>query len=296
MRQELDDMLLFAEVARLRSVSRAGEALGTPKATVSRRLAAFEQSLGVRLFDRSTRRIELTEAGQAYFERCQPLLEEVEAVRDFGAELSAEPRGRLRVTAPADFAEHYLAVPIARYCADFPDVTVELDLSARRVDLIAERVDVAVRAGMLTDSNLVARRFGEIRRSLYASPAYLAEAGLPTSPSGLHAHRFVLLRGARRLMNTETLTQRRRQVTLDLERQAVQVNSVVMQRALAIEGAGIAVLPDALCESNVRAGQLQRVLADWSLRTETVHLVMPSRRFTPRKTRAFVDYLLAHGM
>ncbi len=182
---DLNDMLIFAEVVRSGSITRAGERLDLPKATVSRRLSRLEARLGTKLLHKTTRRLELTEVGEAYYERCLPILEEVEETRDFASQLSSKPRGRLRITAPADFAAQWLAVPLATFCAAYPEITVDIDLSSRQVDLIAERVDVAIRAGQLSDSTLVARPLLMLTRSLYASPLYLSATGLPATPDEL---------------------------------------------------------------------------------------------------------------
>lgn len=289
---DLNDMLIFAEVVRSGSITRAGERLDLPKATVSRRLARLETRLGTRLLNKTTRRLEMTEVGEAYYERCLPILEEVEETRDFASQLSSRPRGRLRITAPADFAMQWLAPPLATFCAAYPEITLDVDLSSRQVDLIGERVDVAIRAGQLSDSTLVARPFLTLTRSLYASPLYLAETGMPQHPDELASHRFVILQGARRLFNTDTLGKGRQHVDITMHG-AVQVNSMGMVKEMALAGAGIAALTDTLAEPSAAIGRLVKVLPDWTLTASPVHLVTPSRRFLPRKTQAFIEHMLA---
>ncbi|GAB3626762.1 LysR family transcriptional regulator [Pandoraea terrae] len=289
---DLNDMLIFAEVVRSGSITRAGERLSLPKATVSRRLSKLEARLGTRLLHKTTRRLELTEVGEAYYERCLPILEEVEETRDFASQLSNKPRGRLRVTAPGDFAMEWLAVPLATFCAAYPEITVEIDLSSRQVDLIAERVDVAIRAGHLSDSTLVARPLLELSRSLYASPLYLASTGMPSTPDELEGHRFVILQGARRVFNTDTLSRGRQRADITMHG-AIQANSMGMVKEMALAGSGIAALTDILAQPGVAAGRLVRVLPEWSLPSSPVHLVTPSRRFLPRKTQVFIEHLLA---
>lgn len=293
MQEDLNDIVLFAQVARGGGISRAGEALDMPKATVSRRLAQFEQRLGVRLFEKSTRRMVLTEAGHAYLARCLPLLEELQAVRDFGSQLPERPSGHLRVSAPPDLCEHLLSDALASFCATYPEVVLELDLNARRVDLIAERVDVAIRAGSMADSSLVSRKLADMTRSLYGSPAYFQGTAMPQAPDALAQHRFVLLRGAQRVLDTETLSEGRRSLRLTWSTACVQVNSVVMQRAFVMAGLGLAALPDLMCESAMAAGQLVKVLPTWRLTPEAINVVTPSHRFVPRKTQVFIEHLFS---
>ncbi|MDE2289576.1 MAG: LysR family transcriptional regulator [Burkholderiales bacterium] len=289
---DLNDMLIFAEVVRSGSITRAGDRLGLPKATVSRRLTRLETRLGTKLMHKTTRRLELTEVGQAYYERCLPILEEVEETRDFASQLSNRPRGRLRVTAPSDFAMQWLAPALATFCAAYPEISVDMDLSPRHVDLIAERVDVAIRAGHLSDSTLVARHFLDLTRSLYASPIYLSQTGMPTSPDELAGHRFVLLQGARNVIDSDVLTRGRQRVEFTM-RGALQVNSMGMVKELALAGAGMAALTDGLAAPSAALGRLVKVLPEWSLPSHPVHMVTPSRRFLPRKTQVFIEHMMA---
>ncbi|WP_347555190.1 LysR family transcriptional regulator [Robbsia sp. KACC 23696] len=287
---DLNDMLVFAEVARAGSLTAAGAVLGMPKTTVSRRLAKLEQRLGTRLLDKTTRRLELTEVGEAYLEHCLPILEDVETARDFASQLAQRPRGLLRISAPPDFSEHWLAGPLAGFSTRYPEVTLEFDLSARHVDLIGERIDIAIRAGHLTDSTLIARQLGLMTRSLYASRAYLEREGRPETPDDLARHRFVLLRGARKVHDRDTLTRGRQTAELKM-RGRVEANSLTMVRELVAAGAGISVLPDAMTGEQRQRHELERVLPDWQLPSTPVYLVTPSRRFVPRKTQAFIEYI-----
>lgn len=284
---DLNDMLVFAEVARTGSLTAAGTVLGMPKTTVSRRLSKLEQRLGTRLLDKSTRKLELTEVGIAYLARCLPILEDVEAARDFATTLTETPRGRLRVSAPPDFSE-ICAGPLAGFSLRYPEVSLEFDVSARHVDLIGERIDIAVRAGHLADSTLIARHLGDMTRSLYAGAAYVEREGLPVTPADLARHHFVLLRGARSIQNHEVLSRGRQQVEIRMPGR-IEANSLSMVRELTAAGSGIAILPDAMMSKHRQ--HLVRVLPEWHLASTPVHLVMPSRRFVPRKTQAFIEYV-----
>ena len=173
-----NDLLIFAQVAELGSFSRAADRLGLPKSTVSRRLSALEQGLGERLLWRTTRRQTLTEFGQLLLDHARQVAAEVQAVAALSAHRSAAPSGRLRVSMPSDFANLVLTEPIAAFVALHPGIQLELDLSARRVDLLGEGFDLALRIGALSDDGLLAaRRLTVLSSGLYASPQYLAEFG-----------------------------------------------------------------------------------------------------------------------
>ena len=172
----LPDMVLFVAVAKAESFTRAARALAMPVSTVSRRLGEMETRLGVQLLTRTTRQVVLTDIGAIYFERCRAIVDAAEAAQAELQGQSAVPRGRLRISATADFALTYLTPVFEEFATRFPEVSFELDLTPRSVDLVAENFDVAIRMGQLPDSQLVARKLGASARGLYASPAYLAQA------------------------------------------------------------------------------------------------------------------------
>ncbi|MDR2164464.1 MAG: LysR family transcriptional regulator, partial [Zoogloeaceae bacterium] len=184
----LDDMALFVEVARAMSFHRAAKASGVPNSTLSRRVSALEKVIGLRLLRRTTRKIELTEAGQRYFERCRRIVEEARLAHEQLGDLLAQPGGLLRVSVPADFAHLFLAPLIAEFARRYPAIRFELDFTPRRVDLAHEPVDVAIRVGEMADSSLIARELARLPRYLYASPRYLEQAGEPQNPADLTRH------------------------------------------------------------------------------------------------------------
>jgi len=186
---QANDLLIFARVAEAGSFSRAAARMGLPKSTVSRRIAALEESLGERLMLRTTRRLTLTEFGHQLLENARQLAAEVDAVKALSEHRQARPSGRLRVSMPSDFATLLLTEMLAAFVALHPRVSLELDLSPRRVDLLGENFDVAVRMGALPDDTLLAaRRIAVFPCGLYAAPAYLAERGDPLSPDDLAEH------------------------------------------------------------------------------------------------------------
>lgn len=288
-----NDLLIFAHVADLGSFSRAAERLGLPKSSVSRRLAELEQRLGERLLLRTTRRQTLTEFGLLLLEHARQVVAEVDAVAALSEHRQAAPSGRLRVSMPSDFANLLLADALAGFVATYPGIHLELDLSPRRVDLLGEGFDVALRIGDLSDdAMLAARGLGELTMGLYASPGYLARAGQPAGPEELAHHNAIGLLG----VNGEPVRWRldngasRWEGTLPARMIA---NSPELLIHMARAGAGIVAVPDAFVQPDVRKGLLQRVLLDWCLPGEKVSAVFPERKLMPAKTRAFIDMLQA---
>lgn len=286
-----NDLLIFARVAELGSFSRAAERLGLPKSTVSRRLAALEQRMGERLLLRTTRRQTLTEFGLQLLEHARQVVAELDAVGLLREQRQAAPSGRLRVSMPGDFANMVLVDSLAAFMALHPAISLELDLSPRRVDLLGEGFDVAIRMGDLADDALlVASKLAVFTHGLYASPGYLAEHGDPQTPDDLSGHAAVrLMRGNGEAAGWTLLQGEQRWTGVPAGR--VSANSPEMLIRLASAGAGIAAVPDHYAVADVRAGALRRVLPGWDLPTSTAWAVYPGRKLMPAKTRAFVDML-----
>lgn len=290
---DANDLVIFAQVAQLGSVSRAADALGLPKSTVSRRLSLLEERLGERALLRTTRRIVLTEFGEHLLEHARQVTAELQAVTALSEHRQAGPSGRLRVSMPSDVANLLLSDMLAAFVAMHPAVSLELDLSPRRVDLLGEQFDIAVRIGILPDDSLLAaRKLADMPIGLYAAPGYLAERGEPVSPEDLDRHDAV------RLLTPEggaagwTLV-RGAQRWEGIPPGRVSANSPEVLIRLAIAGAGIAAVPDVFAMTGVTQGQLQRVLPDWRLSSHPAWAVFPGRRLMPAKTRAFITMLQA---
>lgn len=286
-----NDLLIFAHVAELGSFSRAAERLGLPKSSVSRRLSALEQRLGERLLLRTTRRQTLTEFGHLLLEHARQVVAEVEAVASLSEHRQAAPSGRLRVSMPSDFANLLLAEALAGFVAAYPGIHLELDLSPRRVDLLGEGFDVALRIGDLPDDTmLAARRLSGLSTALYASTGYLAQAGHPATPEDLARHNAIGLLGSNgevvrwRLDSGESRWEGMPPIRMT-------ANSPELLIRMARADVGIVAVPDAFALPDVRKGLMQRVLPDWHLPGETVSAVFPGRKLMPTKTRAFVDML-----
>lgn len=287
-----NDLLIFASVAEWGSFSRAAARLGLPKSTISRRLAALEHRLGERLLLRTTRRQALTEFGQQLLGHARQVADEVEAVTALSAHRQAAPSGRLRVSMPSDFANVLLADTLAAFVALHPAITLELDLSPRRVDLLGEGFDVAVRMGDLPDDRLLAaRQLKVLTNGLYAAPGYLAEHGRPATPDDLLGHAAVRLPGPNGEPEPWALT-RGGERWEGLPPGRLLANSPELLIRLAAAGSGIAAVPDVLAVADVSRGRLQRVLPGWSLPAHTAWAVFPGRKLMPTKTRAFIDMLM----
>ncbi len=286
-----NDLLIFARIAEAGSFSRAAERLGLPKSTVSRRITLFEERLGERLMLRSTRRLTLTEFGEGLLEHARQVVAEVEAVQALAAHRQARPSGRLRVSMPSDFANLLLSEMLAAFIALHPAVTVELDLSPRRVDLLGENFDIAVRMGALPDDALLAaRRIAVFPISLYAAPAYLAEQGDPAAPEELMDHQTLRLLERNGEVACWTLISGAQRWQGQPARRTL-ANSPELLIRLASAGAGIAAAPDYFAAPSVRRGELRRVLPAWCLPAHPAWAVFPGRRLMPAKTRAFIDML-----
>lgn len=286
-----NDLLIFAHVADLGSFSRAADKVGLPKSTVSRRLAALEQQLGERLLLRTTRRQTLTEFGALLLEHGRQVVAEVEAVAALRERRQAVPSGRLRVSMPSDLASLMLADHLAAFAATYPGVSLELDLSARRVDLLSEGFDLAVRMGDLpSDSLLAARRLKVLSVGLYAAPGYLAGHGHPQAPQDLAAHQCVRLLGRQGEPASWVLTQGDVRWE-DVPPGRLAANSPETLLRLARAGAGIAAVPDVFATSDVQRGSLVRVMADWAMPAQAASAVFPERKLMPPKTRVFIDML-----
>ncbi|MBC3435683.1 LysR family transcriptional regulator [Pseudomonas sp. BW16M2] len=283
----LKDMALFVEVVRMRSFRGAAESMNMPSSTLSRRITSLEKRIGLRLLHRTTRKIELTEAGQLYFERCKRIVDEAKLAHEQLGELLASPSGLLRVSLPVDFANVYLAPLIADFARRYPGITFDLDLTPRQVDLVSDPVDVVIRMGELANSTLIARKLATLQRGLYASPQYLAASGEPSHPSELGHHQCLRMSGSRsdRWTLACEATVEHVQVVGRFE-----LNSVGMLRRLACLDLGIALLPAGIAAPDVESGALRQVLPQWQATPVPVY-ALTETRLLPAKTQRFIEYL-----
>lgn len=286
-----DDYILFATIVEQENMVRAADYLGMPKATVSRRLSNLETALGQRLLLRTTRRLTLTEFGQEFLDHCRRVAEEVASTQDFVRSQDVQPRGRLRVSMPGEYARQNFSRAIATFIEAYPEIQLDLDLTSRRVDLIGERFDLAIRMGTLdSDSTLVARKIDEQSFGLYASPIYLALHRAPKHPDDLAQHAAVRLLSARGTAVAWKLV-RGKDIWEGVPPGRLTMNSMDVIQQLLLDGTGIGALPDRYATEDVRRKRLVRVLPAWCLPAIPAWAVMPMRRYLPAKTRAFLAHL-----
>ncbi|NHZ66583.1 MULTISPECIES: LysR family transcriptional regulator [Massilia] len=286
----LNDMALFVEVVKAMSFRGAADAINVPSSTLSRRVSALEKSIGLRLLHRTTRKIELTEAGQLYFERCKRIVDEASLAHEQLGEMLAQPSGVLRASMPEGFANIFLAPLVADFARSYPGIRFELDLSPRPVDLVSEPVDVAIRMGAPPSSNLIARQLATLPRYLYASPDYLANAGEPSEPADLARHECLRLRTVE--SDKWALLQGSENVEIMVGGRFL-LNSVGMIQRLATLHMGIAVLAKDIVMDDVASGKLRRVLPDWQATPIPVYAITETR-LLPAKTQRFIDFLREH--
>jgi DNA-binding transcriptional LysR family regulator len=288
---EANDLLLFARIVESGSFSRAAERVGLPKSTVSRRIAELETRLGERLLQRTTRKLVLTEFGAGLLEHARQMVLEVEAANAVVQHRQAMPSGRLRVSMPNDFLSPVLVGRLPDFLQRYPAIRLELDLSPRRVDVLGEDFDLAIRMGDLPDdASLVARRLGVFSAGLYASPAYIARRGMPDHPDKLMVHDTlnILSQGGGGPVWTLLGNNQRwegRPPAL------IAANSPALLVQLARSGSGIAAVSDRYVEPYLASGELVRVLPEWCLPAITAWAVFPERRLMPAKTRVFLELL-----
>jgi DNA-binding transcriptional LysR family regulator len=288
------DLLIFARVVEAGSFSAAAVRLGLPKSTVSRRITVLEKKLGERLLQRTTRRNVLTEMGQRILGPAEQIAHEVDRALAVAEHRQLVPTGRLRVSVPADFAAISLAPMISDFVASYSELQLDLDLSPRYVDVIAEGFDLAIRVGADTqDQRLTTRHLIDLGVSLYASPSYIERKGRPAAPDSLAQHDKLVLVGGGTPVSWP-LSKLGETIVADLAGRRVTANTYEVLFRLARLGAGISAIPDQFAEPFVQRGELERVLPNWALPTATVRAMFPSRQLMPRKTRVFLDSLLAY--
>lgn len=288
---DLNEVATFVRVVDAGGFSAAAEALGLPKSTISRRIARLEERLGVRLLERTTRHVRLTEAGRRYYDQVAEPVNALRLASEAAVSEQDTPRGVLRVTAPAEFGD-VLGSLLAEFTTQFPDVHVQVELTGRYVDLIREGFDVALRVGELADSSLVARRIGEVELRAFASPAYLERRGIPETPADLSEHDCVLFRAPAGTARWD-LTGRDGTVNVEVSG-AVSGDDFGFVRTATVHGAGVGLIPAFAVARELDEGRLTPVLPEWQSHRSALHFVYPSARFLPAKVRAFRDFLLAN--
>jgi DNA-binding transcriptional LysR family regulator len=291
---ELSVLQTFVDVVKQGSFAAVARDRNVDPSSVSRAIAGLEAELGVRLFQRTTRQLSPTETGMAYFQRIEPLVEEMQQAIDVAADMSGQPKGTLRITASVSFGLKCVVPLLPDFRSMYPDLTIDLLLTDTNVDLFTERIDLAIRLGMLSDSTLIAQQLMKTRYFVCASPQYLQQMGHPKIPSDIENYNCLLfpLAGFRsrwRFKNSD-----REETEVFVQGHTIISNAIALQQC-AIAGMGLALLPNWLVEDELQDGRLVNVFPSYEvMATEfgtAAWLVYPSRVYVPLKVRVFIDFL-----
>lgn len=290
--QDLNDMLFFAEVVDRGGFAAAGRALHVPKSRLSRRVADLETRLGVRLLQRTTRKLSLTQAGEVYHRHCVAMREQAEAADEAVAQVRTEPRGTVRVTCPVTLAQSVLGPLLPRFLADHPQVRIDMQVTNRVVDLVQEGVDVALRVRYRLEDggSLVMKNLGPTQGLLVASPQLLQRFGAPATTEDLHRLPTVAMSAADGRASWHLLGPREQAFRLH-HRPVYAADDLLTLKYAAVQGTGMTVLPSYMCVDELRRGELAEVLPGWAPRTGMVLAVFPSRRGMVPAVRRFLDFL-----
>lgn len=287
---KLTSMLVFTKVAKAGSFASAAKELGLSRAMATKHVMQLENNLGIRLLNRTTRNLNLTEVGMVYLDRCLQILDDIDETEIAVTRLQTEPRGTLKVNATPFFGAYHLAPAIAAYSELYPDVNVELVLQAGTVDLIEEGFDLAIQLDELRDSSLIARKLGGSQRVVCGSPDFFKKHGTPKTPDDLRKYNC--------LVNYSLAPRDQWSFTLTGGEQALvkvsgnmQANSADALRMAAISGLGLVMLPTYMVGLDIRKGRLQTVLSDCNPAGLEIHAVYPHRKHLSAKVRTFVDFL-----
>jgi DNA-binding transcriptional LysR family regulator len=280
----------FVKVSETKSFTEAAARLGQSKSAMSRHISALEAELGARLFHRSTRTLALTEAGQSYYERMARILSDIAEADRAVTQLQAAPRGRLRVNAPMSFGFLHLAGILPDFMERYPEVSIDLVMNDRFVDLVDEGFDVALRIGGMADSSLIAKKLGPVRRVICASPDYLDKRGVPLTPDDLRAHDCLCNTNGPSPYEWSFIHPDGEAWAVDV-RGGITANNGDALRVAALKGLGLTLLPTFIVGADLQAGNLVTVLDQYMVQKLSMHAVYPTSRHLSPKVRAFVDFL-----
>lgn len=286
----IDGMQTVVAVVETGSFTAASERLGLSKALVSKYVGQMERILGTRLFNRSTRRLSLTEAGENYYERVLPLLDEFAELQDSVRGEQNEPTGRLKISMPVSFGEMFLAPLLPTFLQRYPQLKIDLQLTYRRIDMLEEGVDLVIRIGSVDDSNLIAKQINRFPLTLCASPAYLEQHGCPTTPEQLAEHTCIVDSNFRVGHHWPLTTPAGEQRTVEVNSR-ISVNSPRAVKEIAKAGGGIAFSPRYIVREYLESGALVEVMTDHKSMSFDMYAIYPHRRYLSRKVRCFIEFM-----
>lgn len=290
--QDLNDLYFFAAVVEHGGFSAAGRALGVPKSRLSKRVSGLEERLGVRLLQRTTRKFVVTDTGERFYAHCRAVLEEARAAQEAVDAIRSEPRGVVRISCPVSLARSLLAPILPDFLEAYPQVQVRVLASNRRVDLIGESYDIAIRVRfkMDSDATLILREFGQSSMILVANPALWKTFAKPESPADLTSLPTLSMNEHEGIQRWSLVHAEGKTLDVDINPRLVSGEFAVLMEATC-QGTGVALLPESVCAHAMASGQLERLLPDWSGPEGTMHFVYPSRRGLLPGVRALVDFL-----
>ncbi|MDV7338413.1 LysR family transcriptional regulator [Terasakiella sp. A23] len=285
----LTGMMVFAQVVQSGSFSKAADALGMSKSSVSKKVTYLEDRLGVRLLNRTTRKLSLTEIGQVFYERCERIMSEAEEAELAITRLQDEPRGHLKISAPMSFGIKHLGKPLATFMGQYDDLSVDVSLNDRFVDIVDEGFDMAIRIGRLPDSSLIAKKIGSSRLMIAASPDYLDKHGRPTHPRELENHRCIGYTLSRDVGYWH-FQENGKDLSVKIDGY-IKMNNGDLGRHMTLAGAGVGVSPAFIIGPDVADGNLELILEDYEPEPVNIYAVYPHNRHLSAKVRLFVDFL-----
>tara|TARA_R100000306_G_scaffold41882_2_gene40651 strand:+ start:33280 stop:34179 length:900 start_codon:yes stop_codon:yes gene_type:complete len=293
--ERLNRVELFLEIVKHRSFTGAAKALGTSGSALSKQMQNLESQLGVKLLNRTTRHVSVTEAGAIYYERARLALDDLAEAERQIQDLGAGPQGTLKISAPMSFGRRHLVKPLAAFAARYPAVHLQVDFDDRHVDIVAEGYDVAVRIATLADSTLVARRLADCPILLCASPAYLEQYGRPETPGDLAVHRHIIY-SRHGIQSDWSFEHKDGQQGIVHRNAHMLANSAEMLSTAVAEGIGMGLLPVFAAAEQLKAGTIEQVLPDYqTVPARGIYAIYPQNRYLSAKVRLLIDDLVNVG-
>lgn len=284
---DIDDMQLFVEVVKAKGFTAASNNLNIPKSTISVRINRLEQQIGLRLLNRNTRRIELTQIGEFYFKQAAKIVEETKTLHNQLDDLLHNPIGQIRLSLPVDFAYEWLVPWLGEFHQRYPQISFTFDVTPRKIDLLSNNIDIAIRTGLPDDSGMIGHLLTHLHQGMFASPDYLEKNGNIDQPNDLSTHQC--LQQHNQPTNQWHIYKNGEEKRIKIQSYASS-NSVGLNMRLAMAHQGIAILPIALAQRATKVGRLQRVLPEWQNVTVPIY-ALTATRLLPAKTRVFIDFL-----
>jgi LysR family transcriptional regulator for bpeEF and oprC len=290
-----DALQTFTTVVRTRNFTAAADSLGVTPSAISKQISGLEERLGVRLLNRTTRSVSPTEAGQLFYQHCENILESIAEAERLVTDFDVTPKGRLRITAMANFGRRELARMLNDFALVYPDISFELYISDRPVDIVQEGFDFALRIGTQEDSRLIAKPVAKQRIMVCASPAYLEQWGTPSSFEDIINHRMLVISSAEYARaNWLREFEKSHSFSINAVERKLTVNDIDLAYEACLQGMGITALPSYIAERHVRSGELVHLFQNVEIPTRTINAVFPQNRYLSTKSRAFLDFVTSY--